>query len=42
MYQDHIDPFLIPDSYSCRKAKGTLHGTKRLNHFIKSCTKNYT
>ena len=42
IYQEHIDPFLIPDSYSCRKGKGTLHGTKRLNYFIKSCTKNYT
>ena len=42
IYQEHIDPFLIPDSYSCRKGKGTSHGTKRLNYFIKSCTKNYT
>ncbi|QTD36777.1 reverse transcriptase [Polaribacter batillariae] len=41
IYQDHVAPYLIPDSYSCRKGKGTLHGTKRLNHFIKSCSNNY-
>lgn len=42
IYQKHIDPYLIPDSYSCRKGKGTLYGTKRVAHFIRSCTNNYT
>ena len=42
LYHNHIDPFLIQDSYSCRKAKGTLYGTKRASHFIRSCTHNYT
>lgn len=32
----------IADSYSCRKGKGTLHGVKRLEHHIRSCSKNYT
>lgn len=41
IYQDHVDPYLIPDSYSCRKGKGTLHGAKRLNYFIRSCSNNY-
>lgn len=42
IYQNHIDPFLIHDSYSCRKDKGTLYGVKRANHFIRACTQNYT
>lgn len=32
----------IADSYSCRKGKGTLYGVKRLEHHIRSCSKNYT
>lgn len=31
----------INDSYSCRTGKGTLYGIKRLDHFIRSCSKNY-
>lgn len=42
IYQKHIDPFLIHDSYSCRKGKGTLYGVKRASHFMRSCTQNYT
>lgn len=41
IYQKHIDPFLIHDSYSCRKGKGTLYGVKRASYFIRSCTQNY-
>lgn len=32
----------INDSYSCRKAKGTHYGIKRIDHFIRSCSENYT
>jgi hypothetical protein len=32
----------INDSYACRIGKGTHFGVKRLNGFIKSCSKNYT
>jgi hypothetical protein len=32
----------IYDSYACRLGKGTLFGIKRLDGFIKSCSKNYT
>ena len=32
---------VINDSYSCRKGKGTHYGIKRLDHFIRSCSKNY-
>lgn len=42
IYQKHIDPFLIHDSYSCRKGKGTLYGIKRASYFMRSCTQNYT
>jgi len=31
----------INDSYSCRIKKGTLYGIKRLDRFIRSCSKNY-
>lgn len=41
IYQKHIDPFLIHDSYSCRKGKGTLYGVKRASYFMRSCTQNY-
>jgi len=30
------------DSYSCRCGKGTSLGVKRAEHFIRSCSKNYT
>lgn len=32
----------IEDSYSCRKGKGTLFGIKRLEHHIRSCSRNYS
>jgi retron-type reverse transcriptase len=32
----------INDSYSCRKEKGTHYGIKRMYHFIRSCSQNYT
>lgn len=31
----------IADSYSCRKGKGTHYGVKRLQHHIRSCSRNY-
>ena len=42
---NYISPFFerlfIHDSYSCRTGKGTSYGIKRLNHFIRSCSRNY-
>lgn len=32
----------INDSYSCRKGKGTHYGIKRIDHFIRSCSENYS
>jgi retron-type reverse transcriptase len=32
----------IDDSYSCRKGRGTSYGIKRLEHHIRSCSRNYT
>jgi len=32
----------INDSYSCRTGKGTHYGIKRIDHFIRSCTQNYS
>lgn len=32
----------IYDCYSCRKGKGTHFGVKRLEHFLRSATQNYT
>lgn len=32
----------INDSYSCRENKGTHYAIKRVDHFIRSCSKNYT
>ncbi len=32
----------INDSYSCRIGKGTHYGIKRIDHFIRSCSRNYT
>lgn len=37
-----IDRKLINDTYSCRLGKGTLYGIKRVEHFIRSCSENYT
>ena len=43
---NYISPFFerlfINDSYSCREGKGTSYGIKRLDHFIRSCSRNYT
>jgi retron-type reverse transcriptase len=42
----HINPLFensfIEDSYSCRKGKGTLYGSKRIHGFMKACSKNHT
>ena len=32
----------INDSYSCRKGKGTHYGINRIDHFIRSCSQNYS
>ena len=32
----------INDAYSCRKGKGIHYGVKRADHFIRSCSRNYT
>lgn len=32
----------ITDCYSCRKGKGTHYGIKRINHFLRSCSQNYS
>jgi len=43
---NHISPVFektfINDSYSCRKGKGTHYGIQRLDHFIRSCSHNYS
>ena len=43
---NRLSPFFerrfICDSYSCRPGKGTLYGVQRLEHHIRSCSKNYT
>lgn len=42
---NYINPYFerlfINDSYSCRVGKGTSYGIERMNHFIRSCSKNY-
>ena len=37
-----FDRQFIYDSYSCRKGKGTLLGIERLEHHIRSVSRNYT
>jgi len=37
-----FEKVFINDSYSCRKGKGTHYGIRRLDHFIRSCSHNYT
>ena len=32
----------INDSYSCRVGKGTHYGIRRMDHFIRSCSRNYS
>ena len=43
---NYISPFFerlfINDAYSCRVGKGTSYGIKRVNHFIRSCSQNYS
>ena len=43
---NYINPIFerlfINDSYSCRIGKGTSYGIKRVDHFIRSCSQNYT
>lgn len=42
-YVSHLfDKQFIYDSYSCRKGKGTLLGIERLQHHIRSASRNYT
>ena len=36
------DPRFIEDNYSCRLGKGTLYGIRRLDHHIRSVSRNYT
>ncbi len=33
---------IINDSYSCRVGKGTHYGIKRIDHFMRSCSQNYS
>jgi retron-type reverse transcriptase len=46
LLHNYIGPVLersfIPDSYSCRKGKGTLYGIKRVEQFVRLCSENYT
>ena len=37
-----IEKNLIYDCYACREGKGTLFGIKRISHFARSITQNYT
>ena len=37
-----FERLFIYDSYSCREGKGTSCGIKRLDHFIRSCSRNYS
>lgn len=37
-----FDRQFVYDSYSCRKGKGTLMGIERLEHHIRSVSRNYT
>lgn len=42
---NYINPFFervfINDSYSCRTGRGTSYGISRVDHFIRSCSRNY-
>jgi len=37
-----FDRYFIYDSYSCRLEKWTHFGIKRVEHFLRSCSQNYT
>ncbi|MBQ7571583.1 MAG: RNA-directed DNA polymerase [Bacteroidaceae bacterium] len=43
---EYMNPWLerelIDDCYSCREGKGTGYGIDRLEHHIRSCSRNYT
>jgi len=39
---DLFEKEFIVDSYSCRKGKGTHKGIRRLDSFIRKCSKNYS
>lgn len=39
---DFFDRHFIHDSYSCRLEKWTHYGIRKLDHFIRSCSQNYT
>ncbi|MGR3218585.1 MAG: reverse transcriptase domain-containing protein [Candidatus Anammoxibacter sp.] len=43
---NYINPIFerrfINDCYNCRTGKGTSYGVKRLAHFVRSCSRNYT
>jgi RNA-directed DNA polymerase len=37
-----FETIFITDCYSCREGKGTHYGVKRIDHFIRSCSENYS
>ncbi len=37
-----LEKDFIRDSFACRVGKGTYHGIKRVDTFIKKCSKNYS
>lgn len=37
-----FEKIFINDSYSCRGGKGTHYGIRRVDHFIRSCSQNYS
>ena len=37
-----FEKLFINDCYSCRVGKGTHYGIRRLDHFIRSCSSNYS
>lgn len=42
-YINHFfERIFINDAYSCRRGRGTSYGIKRLDHFIRSCSRNYS
>ncbi len=38
----YFERLFINDCYSCRPGKGTHYGIKRMDHFIRSCSGNYS
>ena len=36
-----FERLFINDSYSCRTGRGTSYGIKRIDHFMRSCSRNY-